>query len=121
MKLQMQTKALVMCVALWAATAAAQVSGGVVFKRDVAVPVIASDIWSEPAFKVFGGTPHVGALVGYGEQETLDVGYYAGLRWDVTPRTAVGVGVAYLAPVGEVRWGDLVDKAGVTFLFRVKL
>ncbi len=116
-------KALLTLVFLTSGFAALAQSPGVVFLPDKAVPVVATPIWQDTELTFFRGTPSVDALLGYDARpgvEQMTIGYQVVLNWKITEKTQVYAGMAYLAPISEVRFDELWDKLGLAFGFRIE-
>lgn len=103
---------------------AQDVSPALVFKRDRAMPVVAHTVWKDASLEIGGLTPSLDALIGYDPapaSEQMVIGYALVLERPLTSSTSLFGGVAYLAPVGEVRFTDLWDRLGIVAGVRIKL
>jgi len=103
------------------------VSGGVIFKHDSAVPVVATELWSDPGLAIpwlWDAVPFVSGVVGYNpapSSEQLQVGYLFGVRWKLTERTGFSLNGAYLAPIGEVTWRGMGERVGFAIMVHLRL
>lgn len=103
---------------------AQDVSFGVVFKRDVAIPVVRKEVWRDEGLQLFRGVPSFDVLLGYDarpSQERVTLGYQLSLGWQLSQATRFHVGVALLSPVQELSFRDVVERAGVSLGVTVAL
>lgn len=118
------TLTFVCAAALSIAALAQDLSPALVFKRDKLVPALAHTLWRDESLSFWGLTASLDALVGYDPSpasEQLLIDYAFVLNKPLTETTSLFGGVAYLAPIGEVRWQDLWDRLGLVAGMRIKL
>jgi hypothetical protein len=113
--------ALALSVVSVPAGAQSPLSGGVILKQEVAVPVVRAELWTDPALTVpwlARARPSLDGLMGYDarpDAEKLMVGYQVALNWQLTPTTGMWVSAAMLREIGAVRLADLWDDLGLGF------